>query len=145
VSSAVDVRTVIGWSVVPGVVVVVVLATVVKGQDKITAGDGKREGENAIPIKGETLQGEVIPPSPGKRVLSFSPPVPSAVLLLALFALFRVPEALLLLRLQDLGVPIALIPLAWAGLHVVRSLASYPGVAGSSTGSVPTSASASGH
>jgi MFS family permease len=38
-----------------------------------------------------------------------------------------VPEALILLRLQDLGVPIAMIPLAWAALHVIRSTASYPG------------------
>jgi MFS family permease len=39
----------------------------------------------------------------------------------------RLPETLLLLRLQDVGVPVAMIPLAWAGLHVVRSTASYPG------------------
>ena len=37
------------------------------------------------------------------------------------------PEALLLLRLQELGVPVASIPLVWAGLHVVRSASSYPG------------------
>ena len=33
---------------------------------------------------------------------------------------FRLPEALLLLRLQDLGVAVAVIPLVWAGLHVVQ-------------------------
>ncbi len=33
----------------------------------------------------------------------------------------------MLLRLQQLGVPVALVPLAWAGLHVVRSGSSYPG------------------
>jgi dipeptide/tripeptide permease len=49
--------------------------------------------------------------------------------LLALTALtfFRLPEALLLLRLQDTGVAVATIPLVWAGLHVVRSASSYPG------------------
>jgi MFS family permease len=40
---------------------------------------------------------------------------------------FRLPEALLILRLQDLGVSLPLIPLVWAGLHVVRTVASYPG------------------
>ena len=49
--------------------------------------------------------------------------------MLALTALtfFRVPEALLLLRLQDAGVAVAVVPLVWAGLHVVRSASSYPG------------------
>ena len=37
------------------------------------------------------------------------------------------PEALLLLRLQDAGVAVAVVPLVWAGLHVVRSASSYPG------------------
>jgi predicted MFS family arabinose efflux permease len=49
------------------------------------------------------------------------------VIALALLVLARVPEALILLRLQDLGVPVATIPLVWAALHVVRSGASYPG------------------
>jgi predicted MFS family arabinose efflux permease len=46
---------------------------------------------------------------------------------LVLLTVGRVPETLLLLRLQQLGVPIALIPLAWAALHIVRSGFSYPG------------------
>jgi MFS family permease len=46
---------------------------------------------------------------------------------LVLLTASRLPETLLLLRLQDLGVPIPAIPLAWAALHVVRSSASYPG------------------
>jgi predicted MFS family arabinose efflux permease len=49
--------------------------------------------------------------------------------LLALTALtfFRLPETLLILRLQDRGVPVVAVPLIWAGLHVVRSASSYPG------------------
>jgi MFS family permease len=97
----------------------VVLAVVLKGQGRIVAADGMRDErrENADL------------PKDRDRVLSslFSRPNTTPILLLALFALFRLPEALLLLRLQELGVPIALIPLAWAGLHVVRSVASYPG------------------
>ena len=49
-------------------------------------------------------------------------------LLLAAFTFFRLPEALLLLRLQDLGIPLATIPLAPgshanAPLHADRSTA----------------------
>jgi predicted MFS family arabinose efflux permease len=40
---------------------------------------------------------------------------------------FRLPETLLILRLQDRGVPVEAVPLVWAGLHVVRSASSYPG------------------
>ena len=49
------------------------------------------------------------------------------VLALAALVLCRLPETLLLLRLQDVGVPVAMIPLVWAGLHVVRTASSYPG------------------
>jgi len=43
------------------------------------------------------------------------------------FAALRMPETLFLLRLQDLGVAAPLIPVLWAALHVVRTVASYPG------------------
>jgi MFS family permease len=49
------------------------------------------------------------------------------VLALALLALARLPETLIILRVQDLGVSAVQIPLLWAALHVVRSAASYPG------------------
>jgi nitrate/nitrite transporter NarK len=49
------------------------------------------------------------------------------VLALTALTFFRLPEALLLLRLQDAGVAVAMVPLVWAGLHVVRSASSYPG------------------
>ena len=45
---------------------------------------------------------------------------------LALLAGCRLPETLLLLRLQDLGLSIAMVPLVWAVLHVVKSASSYP-------------------
>lgn len=47
--------------------------------------------------------------------------------LIVSFAFLRMPETLFLLRLQDLGVAVAYVPLAWAALHVVRSAASYSG------------------
>jgi MFS family permease len=49
----------------------------------------------------------------------------TAVLVLAAF--LRAPETLLILRAQDLGIRVSLIPILWAALHVVRSSLSYPG------------------
>jgi MFS family permease len=107
VSRGVEVRTVIGWSAVPGVVAVVVLSVVLKGRGSRVASPVMAKAGPSGPVTRD--------PRP------FMP-----ILLLALLTLFRLPETLLLFRLQQLGVPIAIIPLAWAGLHVVRSSASYP-------------------
>lgn len=100
-----DVRRVIEWSIVPGLVAFVVLSVVLRGVP-----------ESAAPKRGE-------PPPEESGAGVFWPP------LFALTALtfFRIPEALLLLRLQDVGVAVAVVPLVWAGLHVVRSASSYPG------------------
>ncbi len=102
---AVSVRTVLAWSVLPGVIAGLILLFVLRG----------------VP--------QSAPPSPG------TVPLPDAagrvywtpVAALAALVLLRLPETLLLLRLQDLGVPIPIIPLVWAGLHVVRTFVSYPG------------------
>ena len=54
-------------------------------------------------------------------------PLPPAVIAIAFFYLIRMPETLLILRAQTLGVAVALIPLLWALLHVVRSSTSFLG------------------
>ena len=51
----------------------------------------------------------------------------SLTFVLVLAAFLRAPETLLILRAQDLGIHISLIPILWAALHVVRSSLSYPG------------------
>ena len=114
VSQGVAVRTVIGWSAAPGILAVVVLAVVLKGTQRPR--DEKRGTRDGSP--GESVS------HPSSLVSR--PAVTTPIVLLALLTLFRLPETLLLFRLQQLGVPIAVIPLAWAGLHVVRSSASYP-------------------
>ena len=56
-----------------------------------------------------------------------------------LFTLGSSSDAFLLLRANQLGVPIALMPILWAALHAVKSLASTPGGALSDrVGRVPT-------
>ena len=112
-----DVRSVIGWSIVPGVVAFVVLAGVLRGARTGGPADGRSAGQ-ASPRSG----GQPVRPSAGPPT-RFWPPV----LALTALTFFRLPEALLILRLQDRGVAVAAIPLVWAGLHVVRSASSYPG------------------
>jgi MFS family permease len=103
-----DVRRVIGWSVVPGLVAFLILALVLRGA-RSAASETSGPQSSARPAQ---AQGPVF----------WAP-----VLALTALTFFRLPEALLLLRLQDTGVTVALVPLVWAGLHVVRSATSYPG------------------
>ena len=117
-----NVRSVISWSVVPGLVAFVVLAGVLKGvasREPRVASPGPATPSN----KPQTGLDQASSDSRLVTRDSLWPP------LLALTALsfFRLPETLLILRLQDRGVPVALVPLIWAGLHVVRSASSYPG------------------
>jgi MFS family permease len=101
-----EVRSVIGWSVAPGLLAFVLLAAVLRGAP-----------ESVVPEP----RGGVSPADASGRVF-WGP-----VLALTALTLFRLPEALLLLRLQQQGVAVAAVPLVWAGLHVVRSASSYPG------------------
>ena len=103
----VEVRRVIGWSVVPGLVAFVRA--------------GGRAARRPHGAGGRAPSATPPPTDPGGRVF-WAP-----VLALTALTFFRLPEALLLLRLQDAGVAVALVPLVWAGLHVVRSASSYPG------------------
>lgn len=107
----VDVRRIIGWSAAPGLIALVVLAVVLRGTNN---GGGSRVEGSAAPRSGD--------PSPSTLDRRLTLPV----VLLALLTLARLPELLLIYRLGQLGVNVVAIPFAWAGLHVVRSVASYP-------------------
>jgi MFS family permease len=108
-----NVRSVIGWSALPGVVAVVVLAVVLRSRESGVRSQGS-----------STPSSKPAPPDSRLRTPdSFWPPI----LALTGLTFFRLPETLLILRLQDQGVAVAAVPLIWAGLHVVRSASSYPG------------------
>jgi MFS family permease len=98
-----NVRNVIAWSAAPGIFAFLVLALVLRGSGTIPAPPRAGQGDAA---------GRVF----------WAP-----VLALTALTFFRLPETLLLLRLQDRGVAVAIVPLVWAALHVVRSGSSYPG------------------
>jgi MFS family permease len=119
-----EVRRVIGWSVIPGIVAFVVLAGVLRrtgGQaGRRTAAGEASHSQSPSPGASEDAEPSARPPA---RPSGFWLPI----IALTALAFFRLPETLLILRLQDRGVAVALVPLVWAGLHVVRSATSYPG------------------
>lgn len=125
-----DVRSVIEWSVVPGVVVLMVLVVVLR----IGRSEGRRVGE------GGSHSGAAPPLRPSAPPTTFWPPI----LALSALTFFRLPETLLILRLQDRGVSVTSVPLIWAGLHIIRSLSSYPGGRMADTRGVRTVVAAGG-
>ena len=114
-SGSANVRTVIGASIVPGVVVLVLAVWAVKGGERRwMAGEAK------------ALPEQPSPPSTG-----FHRPPPPALFAISAFYLLRMPDTLIILRSQELGVPVAIVPLLWAAVHVVRSSSSFLGGAAS--------------
>ena len=103
-----DVRTVILASIVPGVFVLL-LAT-------WAARDDKRRG-----FAGQGAVGGVPPSAAAPR----RPPF--AVVAISLFYLVRMPETLLILRTQRLGIAVALVPLLWAAVHVIKASTNFVG------------------
>ena len=105
-SRGADVRSVILWSLVPGILVTVLAYWAVK--------DGR----------GRSRMVEESAPPPTSTNLH---QLPFQVWFIAIFYFIRMPETLLILRAQNLGIAVALIPLLWAGLHVIRSSTSFVG------------------
>jgi len=104
------VRQVFWIAVIPGTVAAILASAAVRTAAKGEARRARNDG--GAPSEPYTLH-----PS------HFAP----LLACLALAAFLRAPETLLILHAQDLGVAVATVPLLWAALHVVRSLASYPG------------------
>jgi len=115
-SGSANVRAVIGWSIVPGVVVLV-LATWAVRDGAATGGSGRQPAASAS---------EPMPPA-----AAVSRPLPPPLLAISAFYLLRMPDTLIILRSQELGVSVAVVPLLWATVHVVRSSSSFVGGAAS--------------
>ncbi len=102
-------RTVFMLSVVPGLLAVLTILVAVRDP----AGP-PRDASDAVP-----------------RSAHDSTPMPrrfwGVLGVLLLFTLGNSSDAFLLLRAQQLGVPIAMLPLLWAAHHVIKSIASVPG------------------
>src|SRR2546421_860358 len=108
-SAGADVRRVIVASLVPGVLVLVLAAWAVKD------GGGRRRAP-------EVADG-ITPPAPSGVLRR----PPASLIAISAFYLLRMPETLIILRAQRLGIAVALIPLLWAAVHVVKSSTSFIG------------------
>ena len=109
-TSGADVRRVILVSFVPGVIVVLLAMWAVR--------DGRR--------RYETVR-EPAPEQPLPSATVSYRPLPSSILAISLFYLIRMPETLIILHAQRLGIAVALVPLLWAGVHVVKASTSFLG------------------
>jgi len=109
-STGADVRKVIVASLVPGVLVLVLATWAVRG--------GRRR-DGAV---GELSTADPVPPPPAPYR-----PLPPAVVAIAFFYLLRMPETLIIFRAQRLGIAVALVPLLWAAVHVVKASTSFVG------------------
>src|SRR5438552_929466 len=103
-----ELRTVIAASIIPGALVLALATWAVRGGQGRTGADGV---PSATP-----------PPSASVRLRP-----PMSVWLISFFYLVRVPETLVILRSQQLGVAVATVPLLWAAVHVVKSSTSFVG------------------
>ncbi len=107
------IRTVIEASIVPGVAVLVLAWWAVRDGDRRKA----RAKERVNPA-------QAVPASAPKG-LPFR--VAPSLAPIILFSFLRMPETLVILRSQQLGVSVASVLLLWAALHVVRSSSSFLG------------------
>jgi MFS family permease len=112
IAAGLSMRTVFWIAALPGAAAVLLAWMAVRDAGG-WGGPGARDAR--VPDPGS---GTKSPATTGFASLTF-------VLVLAVF--LRAPETLLILRAQDLGIHVSLIPILWAALHVVRSGMSYPG------------------
>jgi MFS family permease len=126
---ALEMRTVFWIAVIPGILAVVTVVVFVRETHT-------RDGANP-PTRGATENQPAVPRAAGAKVLPKSFWAYLGVLLV--FTLGNSTDAFLLLRANQLGVPLALVPILWATLNVVRTIGSTPGGALSDRiGRVPT-------
>src|SRR5207245_10500061 len=116
-SGAAGLRAVIGASIAPGVLVLVLAMWAVK--------DGGGRWRMV-----EERGGNLHQPPPTSTNLH-QPARVSPLLAISFLYLLRMPDTLIILRSQQLGVPVAVVPLLWAAVHVVRSSSSFLGGAAS--------------
>ncbi len=105
-------RTIIGASIVPGAVVLALAVWATMDWEK-----SRKARIHSAPSA---------PPQPPAASAIGAERWPRALLVaIGFFYLLRVPETLLILRAQQLGVSVTLVPLLWAAVHVVKSSASF--------------------
>ena len=110
-TESLDLRTVFLIAAIPGLFSVVVLIVGVRELPRAFPAPDLAENTTTAPLERSGL---------GRRFWVFLAAV-------FLFTLGNSTDAFLILRANQLGVPVAMVPLLWAALHVVKSASSMPG------------------
>jgi MFS family permease len=121
-SGTLDVAGVIAASIVPGIIVLVLAVLATRTSQ---TGDWPASAAEAG-----------VPAGASRPTIDR---LPLPVALIALFALIRMPEALLILRAQELGVPVAAVTLLWAAVSLAKAAGSFAGGTAGDRWSVPRS------
>ncbi|MES2305679.1 MAG: MFS transporter [Gemmatimonadota bacterium] len=121
-----SVRDVIAWSVVPGLLVVIVLALTLRNAGRAATSVAARAARHDLDGETDAVTETRAPHAAPLRVRSGGSRFYLRVGALSAILVTRMPETLLILHLLRGGVALAMVPLAWAGLHVVRSASAYP-------------------
>src|ERR1041384_3797065 len=100
-SGSANVRVVIGWGLAPGVLVLLLAKWAVRAAER----------------RGRTREGASNPAPPPASFRAFPRSSAPALLAIAFFYLLRMPDTLIILRSQQLGVPVAVVPLLWAAVR----------------------------
>jgi MFS family permease len=134
-----ELRLVFALTAIPGILAVVV---VIEGVREVRrGGSGAEPGaldasapEASAPTPEDPPEmedaPEAAPEGAGAEKTSLrdlGPAFPRYLVVLLLFTLGNASDAFLLLRAQDLGVPVVMIPLLWGAFHVSKMLWSVPG------------------
>jgi MFS family permease len=120
-----DLRAVIGASIAPGVVVVLLALWAVRDAAR-RQGEAPEQGRPGPAHPAAATSAAAAGADTPASARTFAP-----LLAIACFYLLRMPDTLIILRSQQLGVPVAVVPLLWAAVHVVRSSSSFVGGAAS--------------
>jgi MFS family permease len=123
-----EIRTVFWLAAIPGVLSVIVVILFVKeiprADDKQVLRSAQDDKAGAAPAA--SAQGKQDDKGPD-LTKHLDAQFWRILLVIFLFTLGNSTDAFLLLRASQLGVPVALAPILWAALHVVKSLSSAPG------------------
>jgi len=130
---AVDIRTVFWLALIPGIFAVVTVVAFVR--------ETSHAGVQGSPLARSASAENAVSPAAAEN--SVPGPMPRSfwayLTVLLIFTLGNSTDAFLLLRANQLGVPIALAPILWASLHVVKTATStHGGALSDRIGRVPT-------
>jgi MFS family permease len=116
-------RTLFALTVIPGIIVIVLVATLPGDETEANGGRGGNGGTTEE--RGE--RGRSLRPLRSPLGSQLPPSLWKVLWIIFLFSLGNASDAFLLLRLTDVGVAAVWIPLVWAALHVVKSSSSIYG------------------